>query len=224
MGALLEDRVAAFVADHPGHTAREIALALRNREQSVREVLESGLFSHNDGPGQSKCWRLGSEPLPAAPRASLTHKQRVLRLLSDGHPHSYREGYRLGVMLHSRVADLRRDGHRIDCWRDGDDYLYRMVATLDPGRAADGESAPSRPGSSAAGPEPQNRPEHDSLPASGAPKLGGEARQSVRGANSQRLAAQSVGGRTESITPGPGTTAAEQLVLIAPEFRKAHAA
>ena len=58
---------------------------------------------------------------------SKTHKQRVLELLKDGKPHSYRAGYRLGVMLHSRVADLRRDGHDIRCWRDGDDYLYQLI-------------------------------------------------------------------------------------------------
>lgn len=57
----------------------------------------------------------------------MSHKQRVLELLRDGEPHGHMEGYRLGVMLHSRVADLRRDGHDIECWRDGDNYLYRLL-------------------------------------------------------------------------------------------------
>lgn len=56
----------------------------------------------------------------------MTHAERVLNLLSDGEPHGHMEGYRLGVMLHSRVSDLRRQGYRIDCWREGDLYLYQL--------------------------------------------------------------------------------------------------
>jgi hypothetical protein len=56
----------------------------------------------------------------------LTHNERVLELLSDGEPHSHHEGYRLNVMLHSRVADLRKQGHEIACWREGDSYFYRL--------------------------------------------------------------------------------------------------
>lgn len=62
----------------------------------------------------------------------MTHKMRVLQLLSDGEPHSHLEGYRLGVMLPSRVADLRRDGHDIRCWRDGDLYLYALNEPEEP--------------------------------------------------------------------------------------------
>jgi hypothetical protein len=58
----------------------------------------------------------------------VTHKERVLQLLSDGKPHTHLEGYALGVMLHSRAADLRRDGYDIRCWREGDHYLYKLVA------------------------------------------------------------------------------------------------
>lgn len=56
----------------------------------------------------------------------MTHCERILELLADGEPHSYLEGYRLGVMLHSRVSDLRKRGHVIECWRDGEDYLYQL--------------------------------------------------------------------------------------------------
>lgn len=59
----------------------------------------------------------------------LTHDERVLRLLSDGHPHTHHELYGLHVVAHSRVASLRRKGYRIDAWRDGDLYLYRLVGT-----------------------------------------------------------------------------------------------
>jgi hypothetical protein len=60
-----------------------------------------------------------------------THKERVLRLLSDGNRHSHLEGYALGIMLHSRVADLRRDGYTIICKRKGDMYWYRMQLEAD---------------------------------------------------------------------------------------------
>lgn len=62
----------------------------------------------------------------------MTHKQRVLELLRDGQPHSHKEGYALGAMLHSRVADLRRDGHEIKCWRDGDLSMYQLVSFAQP--------------------------------------------------------------------------------------------
>jgi len=58
-----------------------------------------------------------------------THTERVFRLLSDGRPHTHRELYDLHVIAHSRVADLRRRGHEIETWREGTDYLYRLVST-----------------------------------------------------------------------------------------------
>jgi len=62
----------------------------------------------------------------------VNHKKRVMRLLKDGKPHSHLEGYELGVMLHSRVADLRRDGYAIRCWREGDLYLYQLEGSQGP--------------------------------------------------------------------------------------------
>ena len=32
-----------------------------------------------------------------------------------------------GVMVHSRVAELRTRGHRIECKRFGGEYRYRLV-------------------------------------------------------------------------------------------------
>src|SRR6185312_5912881 len=85
----------------------------------------------------------------------MTHKQRVLRLLSDNQPHSHLEGYRLGVMLHSRVADLRRDGYEIKCWAEGGMYLYQLFGTVREGEAAaDGASPLGPPRTSAGGPSP----------------------------------------------------------------------
>ncbi len=57
----------------------------------------------------------------------MTHNARVLALLSDGLPHTHHELYQLHVIAHSRVADLRKQGHRIEQWRDGDNYVYRLV-------------------------------------------------------------------------------------------------
>lgn len=59
-------------------------------------------------------------------RKPLSHNERVLRLLSDGKAHSFMELYRLNVIAHSRVAELRKRGHKIVCWREKDDYFYRL--------------------------------------------------------------------------------------------------
>lgn len=56
-----------------------------------------------------------------------THNERVLALLADGQPHTHHELYQLHVIAHSRVADLRKAGHTIEQWRDGDNYLYRLI-------------------------------------------------------------------------------------------------
>lgn len=60
--------------------------------------------------------------------ARVTHEQKVLALLSDGRPHSHMEGYRLGVMLHSRVAGLRKKGYGIVCDKTGGQYVYTLVS------------------------------------------------------------------------------------------------
>jgi len=56
----------------------------------------------------------------------MTHNERVLALLSDGKPHTHHEIYGLFVIGHSRIADLRKRGHVIAMWRDGDDYIYQL--------------------------------------------------------------------------------------------------
>ena len=58
----------------------------------------------------------------------MTHNEKVLALLSDGKPHTHHEIYGLYVIGHSRIADLRKRGHVIESWRDGDDYLYQLCA------------------------------------------------------------------------------------------------
>lgn len=90
----------------------------------------------------------------------MTHKAKVLFLLRDGQPHSHHEGYRLGVILHSRVADLRADGHEIKSWRDGDEYMYQLVQ-----RPLD-EAEQSGCSASSSGPELSNPAAPTSQPSS----------------------------------------------------------
>lgn len=59
----------------------------------------------------------------------MTGSQRVLERLQHG-PATAAELYDLGVIVHSRVSDLRRKGHTITCERVHGDgaagYLYRL--------------------------------------------------------------------------------------------------
>lgn len=56
----------------------------------------------------------------------MTHCDQLLQVLSDGRPHDHRQLYALGMIVHSRVADLRDKGHTILCWRDGDTSYYQL--------------------------------------------------------------------------------------------------
>lgn len=56
----------------------------------------------------------------------MSHNEKIMRLLQDGRPHSMLEVYRLGTVAHSRISDLRKKGHTIDCWREGDNYYYQL--------------------------------------------------------------------------------------------------
>jgi hypothetical protein len=82
----------------------------------------------------------------------MTHKERVLHLLSDRRPHSHHELYQLGCVAHSRVSDLRKDGHTIRQWRDGNLYLYQLEGALETGSAASSANPPVDTGTSAAEP------------------------------------------------------------------------
>lgn len=72
----------------------------------------------------------------------MTHKQRVLELLRDGRPHTHHELYALGCVAHSRISDLRRDGHRIEQWRDGDNYVYRLLSAVTESSKAQAAGSP----------------------------------------------------------------------------------
>ena len=60
----------------------------------------------------------------------MTHNQKVLQLLSDGQPHSHHELYGLFVIAHSRVSDLRKQGHNIRMWRDEGTYWYQLLPAV----------------------------------------------------------------------------------------------
>lgn len=84
----------------------------------------------------------------------MTDCARLLNVLSDGKPHSHNELYRLGMVVHSRISDLRGRGHDIRCerfdWRDlrghrQVSYRYRLVGPLD----AEGNARPSASSGSA---------------------------------------------------------------------------
>lgn len=67
----------------------------------------------------------------------MTHCERVLELLSDGREHSHHELYALNVVAHSRVAELRKRGHKIEQRRvagdDGKpDYIYQLRSLREP--------------------------------------------------------------------------------------------
>ncbi len=62
----------------------------------------------------------------------VTDNERVLALLSDRLPHSHHEIYGLFVVGHSRIADLRRQGHVIERWNEGRTSVYRLVSSPDP--------------------------------------------------------------------------------------------
>lgn len=57
----------------------------------------------------------------------MTHCDRLLAALSDHEWHDHHELYALRMVVHSRISDLRKQGHRIEQRRDGDLYLYRLA-------------------------------------------------------------------------------------------------
>lgn len=80
----------------------------------------------------------------------MTHDEKVLALLADGQPHTHHEIYALHVIGHSRIASLRRKGHEIRTWRDGDQYMHQLVSPLDEPPAQNvTESGPDSSGLSA---------------------------------------------------------------------------
>jgi hypothetical protein len=135
----------------------------------------------------------------------MTHNQRVLALLSDGLPHSHHELYRLYVMAHSRVSDLRKQGHDIRCWREGDSYLYQLVSpSLNGGTTAASVSVPSLSESGS-----DSSRENGELP----PEIADASQPLSLSPSAQGLAAQSSAGESGagiSAEAGPGQLSIEE--------------
>jgi hypothetical protein len=60
----------------------------------------------------------------------VTHCDQLLQVLSDGRPHDHRQLYALGMIVHSRIADLRKRGHDITHWREDGTSFYKLGSEL----------------------------------------------------------------------------------------------
>lgn len=59
----------------------------------------------------------------------LSQNDRILAVLRDGQDHEMRDIHRQAgfCRLNSRVSELRKRGHVIECRREGSEYIYRLV-------------------------------------------------------------------------------------------------
>jgi len=127
------ERIAAYLCSFGPATAEEIARGIHVRTSEVRRILASDpRFVLTTQDGRSPRAKVFTVRDRATARDGsgrvVTHTEKVLRLLRDGRAHSHHELYGLGCVAHSRIAELRRRGHTIRCWREGDLYLYRLEA------------------------------------------------------------------------------------------------
>ena len=58
-----------------------------------------------------------------------SQSDRILAVLADGREHEMRDIHREAgfCRLNSRISELRKRGHVIECRREGADYIYRLV-------------------------------------------------------------------------------------------------
>lgn len=156
MTALLEDRVALWLADHPGRTVEDVARSIRAQTAAVRQVLSGPLFRHSLCNGR-KLYSLAPDGLGRASGGIETDADFLLRVLRDGRPHNLNEILRrsmaergCGLTIHSRASDLRKRGYDVRNWKDGQrgqGSWYRLAGTLDDGASTRaGGSAPSSSG------------------------------------------------------------------------------
>lgn len=134
----IADQVVACLVEHGEMSSREIALEIRRRRADVLDALADDRLYTALRPDSR-----GIERQVWGARASLDTRQgtsrngkrasantRLLAILSDGAWHSHRDLYRIGCIVHSRIAELRARGHRIECERrdvDGDPvWFYRL--------------------------------------------------------------------------------------------------
>jgi hypothetical protein len=72
----------------------------------------------------------------------VTGCEKVLARLRQG-PASHLELYQLGVIAHSRIADLRRKGHTISCEKKHDLYEYTLLEEGDPVETSSPDLSPA---------------------------------------------------------------------------------
>lgn len=130
MRPTLRDEVRSFLEGRGAATASEIAIAIRARRDDVDAVLADAGFrrvSHPEGGNPRAAYFGLSQPVPQVEegpfvgRLAVSDKDFLLRVLADGEWHSLseivsrsisRRGY--GLTVHSRAADLRRDGYAVE--------------------------------------------------------------------------------------------------------------
>lgn len=185
MTALLEDRIALWLADHPGSTSDEVAHGVRARKQSVVALLSLPPFVAS-ASGRRTVYRLGSVVRERPGTAPETDRAFLRRVLSDGAPHNLNEILRrsfaergCGLTVHSRAHDLRKLGLNVVNWKDGERgagswYQLRPLEEV----AAVSDSLPSPPpvaasssGRGTTGGIPPGRGQHD---AAAAPERSGQ--------------------------------------------------
>ena len=129
MRATLPDEVAAFLRDRGPSTASEVSLGIRARRDDVDEVLAESRFTRvarpEHGSPRAAYFNVSEAVLTAdAPGSAAGQKIRdkdfLLAVLADGRWHTLTEilsrSFRdrgVGLTVHSRAANLRRDGHTI---------------------------------------------------------------------------------------------------------------
>jgi len=134
-GRDLEAEIVAALTEGE-RTMLEVARKVKARNQDVIDTIRaleaSGRLYQADGPDGRIVYGLPSAPTGTAGK-SPTDCDRLLAVLSDGREHSHLELYQLGMIVHSRVADLRKRGHVIHTWRErhpnGTRHMYRLVGT-----------------------------------------------------------------------------------------------
>lgn len=136
------------------HTMLAIARTVKARNQDVIDhvrVLEAaGRVYQAEGPDGRLVYGL---PAAATGRSgnSPTDADRLLAVLSDGRAHSHLELYALGMIVHSRVADLRKRGHEIRHWQEshpnGRRHYYQLIGPLAEREAVVPVVSPSASGS-----------------------------------------------------------------------------
>lgn len=118
-----------------GLTADEIQNIVRRRRIAVRQViaqmLNAGSLRAQTVRGQARdtvVYHLVENPVQQQGADTLSGCDRILARLQQG-PATHHELYQLHCIVHSRISNLRKRGHRIDCNKSGRDANGKRVYT-----------------------------------------------------------------------------------------------